>query len=540
MMLTIKHERTMTDTSLPPKRRHPLFPTVAEAKSNPELVYSDHLSITTTVPLGPDKTPLKVASLNILGENAGSGFNQGNNWETKENTSNRYHKMIQGLAQSAQEENGVDVIFLQETGSPELTKQLKEQLQTKLGDDWEIVLPGFERAGIISCYNKKRFDLCKDAEGNPSTDISYKYNHANGIHTLKLEDKNNNMSLDLHNVWGRFNPFPDKTEACYKKLLTDTSASVSVIFGDTNSRIAPIDSKRRNIATGIAPLDTNEKSGISPTVQVTDYPDGGFYRDKDGIHQLSIEIRDYKTGKIVTDERSPETLDAWPEFRMVLCLDEYYKKTPLIGNQTIFNYEAELRKVFNDSSILVRASADNTNQKAIGIRFSRKSALYDLLKKDLKDEPCLQFRNVFLKDSGGDYQPCVFVPMEKVNLLHQAIAKKTETHGLIISKINSQLKALTTFNFFRLFLVSSPDKVAALKKLQQTIEETSFISSNDVLIEIITQWEKQNQKIIDTHRNIFAPNSKTPTATRLMLNNLKKELDEKNNNVNQSMKSNRH
>ncbi len=414
----VKKKATKAEISKNP-RRHPLFPTVAEARAdhNKE-VFSDHLPILLKAP------GLNIISLNVLGPGvSGSGFHAQAGWETDLEAKFRYSQMIDGLLKGI-EKHHVDVIGLQET-TPSFILPI---LKAKLGLKWEIITD--ERSGIITCYNKERFECV-----NTSLD------QVERIRSIHLRDKNTKEEMEVHNVWGNFNPFPYEAEEVYKKLLVGKK-HLSVVFGDTNSRFAylddescinPMEDQKCNITTGAVPIGLNAQYGVEEEVQVSDYPDGGLYcKGNDEIIQVKKHILDYRSAEIVIDHRPLEELQAWPEFRMVICLDNRYKKMKVINDSSIFDYQKELINLVGDKRLGVRIGVDSINQKCVAIQFSPDSKLYEFLKKKLSGENSIKLckiDNTSFND--GHSYPVIFAPVKKSELLHEAIVTYSATVKLL-------------------------------------------------------------------------------------------------------------
>ncbi len=396
---------------MPASRRHLLFPTPEEIKNDQAKAYSDHLPILSTVPLGDGKEPLVTVSLNTLGPSAASGLHDQRAWEDDKGTRIRYKAMAQGLAKAI-EIHGVDIIALQECATDLMTTLLQEAL----GHDWQIMED--DSVGMMTCYHSKRFNL-----------INTELVKANRVRSLTLEDTmNDSMFVDFHNIWGLYNPFSHDMEAQFHKFLQqkkNTGAIVSVMIGDTNSRIAPLHRRVINVTTGVVPLVFNDENGALPGVQIPDYPDGGFYMDASNtIFQLETQPLDYVTGKIVEDNRTKEEMgDYWSEYRMVMCLDSRYQRSCAVDNKTIFEYEDYLKDQTGDQQIIVRFAANCVNEKAVAIRFAVRGNLINYLHKELHQVPGFQFRNVQSTSSqdAGQLFSCVFCPLDKVRLLHQAV-----------------------------------------------------------------------------------------------------------------------
>ncbi|MDR3503701.1 MAG: hypothetical protein P4L79_14075 [Legionella sp.] len=397
----------------PPARIHPLFPLSQETKANPALAYSDHLAILAQVPLSDDST-LNIISLNTLDRIMFSGVHEPNSRETDSQTLERYHRIVDGLKMGI-EQHHVDILAFQEAPPKLIVPVLKE----KLGDAWTIIEDPFK---VVTCYRTDRW-----IEQQTASD------RENRIRSITLcRSDNNAITVDFHNIWGLFDALPLNLERQCRKALENSTSTRAVIIGDTNSRLAPLDNTVRNITTGAVPLAFNEENGAKEGIQIPDHPDGGFYKDEQGqIHQLQTQILSFEDGSIVLDQRTVDKVSPWPEYRMVMCLDEHYQHTPLINNQTIFEYEQFLQREFRSNDIVARVAATCFNQKAIaiGLRPTKDlKPLCEYIKQQFENEPDFQFKrlNVELEiEPAGKKQfvyNCIFVPMDKIDLLHQVIA----------------------------------------------------------------------------------------------------------------------
>lgn len=489
-------------------RLHPLFPTLDEVKNDPSLAYSDHLPLLTRVPLGKGKKPLTMISLNILDTCTYSGIHAK---DSKEKTPERHRRIITGLKNGIKKHEA-DVLFLQEAG-----KEVVDDLRAALGDDWEIKAEF--RTGLVTCYSKKRFE-----------EQATRLDHEARIHSVTVKDKENKgLILDLHNTCGYYSPFPDGHEKLYGQLLTETTSDLSIILGDTNSRIAPLDDKPHNIITGIIPAELNEQYGLPPGAQIGDHPDGGFYRDATGIHQLETQVLDFASGHPVVDSRSLEEINPHLEYRMIMCLDDSYKVSREINDQTVFDYEQDLQKRLAKPDILVRMAADTFNNKAIAIRFpqymigqqSLPSKDFAFIKATL---PGYQFQTI---DNQGKRFDCVFVPLLDADKLHaaiEAIPLQAKTQKMeVLQAIN---KRLTELGAWQQRVLRDPSaKIASLNALHTKIKE-SELSSLDDIKGIIEQWEKeestlevngkkvQNGTLMSMHRNLFFKTHRPDTNTK--------------------------
>lgn len=407
----------MSSSSSEKPRIHPSFPTPNETAENPEIAFSDHLPILAQVLLANDQ-PFRVISLNILGGVHMSGVHQPGSSETDEQITRRYERIAAGL-KKAIAKHGVDALLLQEADSrPAIDAEpyILPVLRAALGEEWEVLLPEDDQKksrGLVTCYKKAAWTL----DGQ-------ELNSKNRIHTMSLIHKGTAASVSVGNIWGNFEHAPIRLETqCREALQSSVGRSgTALIIGDTNSRIAPLDMRVRNITTGAIPLAINEENGVPQGVQTSDYPDGGFYRGEDGrIHQLETSILDFQSGEIIEDERAIEQVSPWLEPRMVMCLDDSHTKNKVFGKRTLFEYEDFLRSEFNSQNILIRFASDCFNQKSVGICFPKKLKEDRLfIQEKLKSPDNYSVRSLPDNKTGVvfDY---LFVPMDKLPLLQNAI-----------------------------------------------------------------------------------------------------------------------
>lgn len=406
----------MSSSASEKPRIHPSFPTPVESAANPELAYSDHLPILATVPLS-ENTGLSVISLNILGGVHMSGVHHPNSRETDEGITARYTRMADGL-KKAINLHDVDVVMLQEADSrPDAEKEpyILPILRAIFGDEWEVMLPVDDRTfsrGLVTCYRKTRWAL-----------VSQDLDSKNRIHTIHLKQEASDKVVSVSNIWGNFEHSPVSLERQCKNALNPTRrhADISVIIGDTNSRIAPLDGEVRNIVTGAIPLAINEENGVPQGVQTPDHPDGGFYRDADGkIHQLQTSILCYSSGEVLEDKRSLGEVSPSLEQRMVMCLDDSFKTQKIFGERTLFEYEDYLKEQFNNRDLIVRLSTNAFNQKGVGIRFPlRLAKTLEFIKIQLADSNHYLVKR--LCEKNGANVPYLFVTIDNLPLLLEAI-----------------------------------------------------------------------------------------------------------------------
>lgn len=446
-------------------RIHPLLPTVKEAQQDPRVIYSDHVPILLELPLIGSK-PIKIISSNVLGPRVGAnGFNSNSHWEDGEESididahaNQRYENLIAGYINGIDLHN-VDVICLQEADKNYLEPILERKLK-EAGKEWEIHIGG--NSGTITLFNKKRFSLIKQ-----------KTDELERVHSVTLSDNQSNELVEIHNVWGRYNDFPNKTEKLFSKLLMKNQY-VSGVITDSNVRIAPTDDSPRNITTGAIPIIFNNQliGSNSDDIQMSDYPDGGFFWDPRTkcIKQIAHMAIDFKTAEIIEDNRRENEKNSWPEQRMVICLDDSYKykKMADLDNCTIFEYETKLNTMVPENC-MVRMASDSYNRKAIAIRFSPNSELYFYLKEQFKEiYPQIQFREIPVSANSNIKYPVIFVPTNELSLLNDAIKKFKNIHKpydkrifrciqTVNKEIDSAVERMNNHENNKLYLMSISD-----------------------------------------------------------------------------------
>lgn len=385
-------------------RIHVLFPTAKEAKNSGRSIYSDHLLLLARVNLGEGCTPIAILDWNVLSANASmTGFHQGGGWETEIEAHARFLRIVTALVTAVKKHNA-SVITLQEA-TPKLILQL---LKANLPPHWQIFADSTTM--LITCWDTKRFSVnTKDIITDTRNRICF----------VPLIDNLDNHSIILGNLWGHFDPFPASKAAELREILN--KHPFCILIGDTNSRIAPIDEEPRNITTGVIPLLMNQFERMDATLQRPDYPDGGFYRGKDGmIHQIPTWPLDYETGAIVKDVRTAPEMKAWPEFRFILCLDDHYCQQFRIQGNTISEFQNTLNARFSES-MYVGLASDCYNRKAIGIRFETRNGLYAHLTKTLNHQPGFQTRTIAEANDTGRTYNVIFMSLEHIDTLLNAI-----------------------------------------------------------------------------------------------------------------------
>ena len=402
---------------------HPLIPTLTEAEKNPDIVYSDHLPLITEVPLGKnDSHSFHALTYNILGKSSCSGLHHYNNknWENDDAFKARYTRIAEGLKKTTDNDKKLSMIFLQEVSEkinrndpnePDFTAPL---LQKKLGDEWTVMNT---KERNITCFRKQDWMLKSDT-----------FDKRTRTHHVILYHIKTNSIVKFHNVWSFYNEFPHHHEKRYRDLLhcRDNQQALNVVIGDTNSRIAPLHYRSENITTGAIPPFADEIPTGTPDhqLQQSDHPDGGFYCGKDEkIYQLITHVVDLSHGSIHHDHPNTDktSYKGGQKYRMVMCLDNFYRHEKLINNKTLFEYETWLQDRYFDEDIIVRSATTSFNDKGIGIRFAKKSPVFQALLKELNEQPGFQMNYLLANNRETQPDPCLFCSLDKVNILHNTI-----------------------------------------------------------------------------------------------------------------------
>lgn len=494
-------------------RIHSLFPTPEQAAHNPNSVYSDHLPILLTVPIGTEGQALGIISLNMLGASASfSGFHEDGGWETVQQAKDRYARTIAALKIAAEErENNVGIITLQEV----TTEFCLDTLQEQLGEDWEIAVATDtdteeeRQQPMITCYRSSKFNLLADAVYTNDMATSPRVPVATRNHALQLQDNTTQQVYNINNVWRYFNAeteTPELQENKFKVLLNqdEPAGAINIVVGDTNSRIAPLDNNPRNITTGAVPLAIKLDSTQHP-----DFPDGGFYRNADGhIRQLASEVIRFDNGEIFVDDTNLNTIEKSDPV-MVCCLDHSYTETAVIADKTIFAYETALKAQLNvndnpDDKLLVRVAKNNLNESFVSLYLSNKDS--DLAEAiDYYQKKC-DISGLTKKLDDNNPRGVIYcVPIAQAHLLHKAILFGSNRYYYNnLNVIDQQIIKLESTKGW--ILKKDPVKLALYRNLY-----TKLLTSHEPnYINTIVAWEKEtlrntdNAKAFIRNRNRFS------------------------------------
>jgi hypothetical protein len=399
---------------------HPDLPSIESAHTDYDQVRSDHVPILAEVPLRVDldgaassldaaETPsVKLVSWNVLENDSGNGYaalGEKDYGETDAQRKDRHARIAANIRLFA-EEHAPEFIVLQEINSTSQLPLLPEVLR-ELGDDYsclEFDKQAVDCYGCITLYNNKKVTpevRADDIRGFEDTQLG------GNVGLFQLIEHNNQI-IKVSNVHVAFNKHPELHEKRIKAALEcEDDIGVSVVLGDFNCSVAPLDTDARNITTSVAP-SFFEGSHVQGAYAI----DGCFYRHASvgadagaetqrDCHQATINHLNPENGQVylpgcselaaldfseetqVSDEYVARQQKEASELRMVMAVDASYSDRKLINNEfTIFDYQDKLRELYDNDTLIVRPARDLSNRSGIGITITR--ALYDWL-KDFED-----------------------------------------------------------------------------------------------------------------------------------------------------------
>lgn len=382
-------------------RQHPLFPTYLEVEANPELLYSDHLPMMYDIPIGQEK-PVRIISWNILGRCAPSGFHKTGGWETEEQARARYARIAASLVMFVNQHQP-GVIVLQES-------------YTYLFPDLSDLLPEYELKDTgkgVAMLVRKAVNEDSLVLENIEFESQAVFNKVRMQCLQKASFRRGELRININHVYTSFRYTPEMHELFYADVMKNDDAEISIVVGDTNTRVAPKDElTSMNITTGVIPMFFNKKAGADENTQMTDFPDAAFYRNNQeyngAIQQANQVVLDYRTGGVFEQQHENDLQPKWPQFRMLMCLTDYDKESDKIQGKTVFELQEELEKQFPPASILVRKAAKDNNERGFGFTFRDENhplciSLQQTFNKSAEAEPHL-FQSIPFTDDTGRYE----------------------------------------------------------------------------------------------------------------------------------------
>lgn len=355
-----------SSTQYEDKPFHPLLPTPQQAHENSDQIYSDHLPILTVLPLYP-QNELHVVSWNVFDENQAYGFklpNVGDTIETLPDSKKRHDKIIQTLIRFFDHANNnavhADVVVLQE-----VSNALIARLESS-GDQLPFRMVKSD-SGKLTLYSPEKLKLI----GEPVDDLR------SGMLTTRFSCDGQTFSITNAHLGHQDLPV-DTEDQVIKVLKNKNNGDVNhLVLGDFNCRIAPTDRESRLIMTGVCPASFRRDDNGREIGQGIDWTDGAFCLSQRGsLVQLPCETIDPMTGAAfnmpkvqgLLDGRNAAQQKELSEFRISMCCADEFKFNPVFsGEQTIYQYQDNLREITGDPQLLVRMGANALNEQAVCI-----------------------------------------------------------------------------------------------------------------------------------------------------------------------------
>lgn len=406
---------------------HKALSSIEEAKKDYTKVTSDHVPFLTKIPLelpigiqtekGKERlTEIIIVSWNVLQDDDASGFAaSGRSYSENATQRDDRHSLIaNGQGQFNQNYHPQFFTFqeIDINKCGELYRKIKQQLGDSHYDCVYVKGNGVDIQSCVTIYNKILFN---PVIGNKIENIDQLECHALGGNTIEFAPLgNDNLRIKITNVHAGVNALPLEHENNIEENLNiDDKKTLSIVIGDFNCTVAPLEPTPQNITTSLIPPTFMENQ-----IQGGNAIDGAFYSyysitERRVVYkQAKIQHLNPATGKAYTkEELKPIDVSTVPEaqkneilrYRMVISVDESYKTNKVINNQyTIFKYEQCLKEKFNDNKILVRHARNLNNEEKIGVVLN--NSLGKLLKSFNK--PNIQIEGV---DDGGIPRAIVLV-----------------------------------------------------------------------------------------------------------------------------------
>ena len=491
------------------KRIHPLFPTRSEVADNPDIAYSDHLAVLAHVPVGNKQ--LNLLSWNVLGPNAKSGIhyrpnNSNEEWETQEQLDQRLTRIAKAIVEMVKV-NKVHVICLQEAPN-ELVAKLSALINKK---ELPMQAPVASGTGSITLiHNDIEMQSEKFKRGASFLGVDMQ-------NVQSFELKFNGHAVLLHNVHSQYYDTPNYHEGFYSELLHNEDKDVSIVIGDTNTHVAPINSSSRNIITGAVPWVANSIYNIDQSIQLSDFPDACFYRDEKDkkIKQVDIQVVDHHSGNPLQladgGSLNPNKETLW---RICIDLDTDSQNKKFIDDFTLRDIEAEIKNecalLSQDNGFMIRPAAKDDNSRGIAIVCANRSIVDAVLKVEAKHIDCDEIDRQRLESLPNGLSPAVFfIPENR----QQQLLKMLMVRNTIVKLLRERLEKLSENNPL---MAKSDNKYNILFELYESLTNTDNIKP---LLESFLEWSKKDfngQTYIDYLNN---PRSLTQKAMRLFKSN---------------------
>lgn len=357
---------------------HPCLPSIQEAQQNYNHFYSDHVPIIATIPFADHE--VRVASWNVMEGDAYNGcapLGQSTYGETADQRNQRYIRIAESIIKIIQQQ-GPDFINLQEISAnidwdDGLWKVINTHLQET--DYQAVTFNGsvVDRAGNITLYNHKRYEPVFNG-----IQLEKEFGYSNlGAQAIKfMAVGNESLTIRLCNVHADYNDYPANHEQNIESFLTQGGENeLSIVAGDFNCMIAPVENQPMNITTSAVPNVFREEQ-----MQGACAIDGVFFKaGNDAIQQASFDHIASWDGCLVKEMTSLPTpsINSMPEpqqreiarFRMAIGLGANLKdQFKVVGNQfQLSEYQDYLERRLADTSVQVRPAVNLLNERALGL-----------------------------------------------------------------------------------------------------------------------------------------------------------------------------
>lgn len=447
-------------------------------------LFSDHLPLLLKTDLQGNKD-LTIISLNVLGNTSYSNMID----VTPGSITIRYKRILEGLNNAAIK-NSADIICLQEVCIQSFPF---DDLNKLLGNDWHYVS---DENGLITLYRHSRFEK-----------VDFLYDPSCRILSTQLKDKHNNENIvHINNMWGFHNYFPRGIEETIKKYLFNKKVEeVSIVVGDTNSRIADFGAGLKKLITGLIPRCFNQNYKAKAHEQIGDFPDGGFI-SKTGtcISRIKHKILNFKTGDIVPRKNSDPLMNyKFNDQRPVLCIDDIMANADAFDGKTREEFQNELTELYNENLYVYYTA--NCNNKIEAMICGPSSGILKRFSSEFENNKNIitDFRS---DETTGQTLRIIQFPIHKNNGIFDFIkaekACKDQRENMLTS-LNQTINELKQSRF----LLDGTEKVLALQTLYDELSAKPVTTKSEDYIACIEQWEesavwslvgnenKENQKL---------------------------------------------
>ena len=332
-------------------------------------LYSDHLPILNTIPLGNHQN-LRILNYNTLSTWSLAGFNREESVEMREV---RHARLVQ-FFKKADDGHNLDLIALQET-----TLDLTQQIAMKLGEDWLVLSQDGNRSLLVK---KSKFD--EIAHPQLKSPITARSSPCVNTDFLggQLTHHQSRKKMAVFTVHTPYERDPSTAEGAVRKIRDEFNQyDLVIVAGDFNRRIAHIGSEQIDNANSLIPM-VYRKNALG-SKKTYDFTDGCFVIEHGRIVQNEGEslLPSAPTVKIErkitsqTDAASTEDMQYFPVMfskNHVLPLSGKMNKHDQSVSMNVRQLQEEMRINFDDDELQIDVYVTRFNQKALLIHTPRK------------------------------------------------------------------------------------------------------------------------------------------------------------------------